>query len=76
MIVSWAATVDKDDGGGAARRQVMVNDVSRAYFYAERSRDMYIELPPEDPHHGEGFRKAQLVLIWDTRCGTQLAERA
>ena len=39
MIVSWAATVDKDVGGGAARRQVMVNDVSRAYFYAKCSRD-------------------------------------
>ena len=43
-IVSRAATFDSN---GQAR-ELMINDVSRAYFYAEATRCMYIEIPPED----------------------------
>ena len=45
LIVSRAATV----GQNGTHREMMINDVSRAYFYAEATRTMYIELPREDP---------------------------
>ena len=32
----------------------MINDVRRAYFYAKIQRDVYIEVPPEDPRAGPG----------------------
>ena len=38
MILSRAATV----GTGGTEREIMVNDVSRAYSYAEMSRPLYI----------------------------------
>ena len=41
IILSRAATWDHDGG----EREIMINDVSRAYFYAEATRCMYIELP-------------------------------
>ena len=44
-MLSRAATVD-DDG---EERELMVNDVSRAYFYAKCTRDIDIEIPLEDP---------------------------
>ena len=51
----------------------MVNDVRRAYFYARIKRDVYIELPKEDPMHGKGMLgKLRLCLygIRDAaRCG-------
>ena len=30
-------------------KQVMINDVRRAYFYAPATRDVFIEIPDEDP---------------------------
>ena len=45
VILSGAATWDRDGG----EREIMINDVSRTYFYAEATRCMYIELPREDP---------------------------
>lgn len=45
LIISRAATV----GPGGQRKEIMINDVSRAYFYARCTRDLYIELPKEDP---------------------------
>ena len=43
MILSHVAT-----GAGSSLRQIMINDVRRAYFYAAATRDLYIELPAED----------------------------
>ena len=45
VIHSRAATVD----AGGQEREIMVNDVSRAYFYAKMTRPLYIEIPKEDP---------------------------
>ena len=45
VMLSRAATVD----AGGKERERVVNDVSGAYFYAKCTRDIYIELPPEDP---------------------------
>ena len=44
-MVSRTATAD----ARGEERELMVNDVSRAYCSAKCTRDMYIELPPEDP---------------------------
>lgn len=53
-IISDAATLRKHENKvNRAKRQLMINDVARAYFYAPCTRDVYIELPPEDdagPH--------------------------
>ena len=46
LILSHAATTDDDQPG--RRRQVMINDVRRAYFYAKQKRIIYIEIPKED----------------------------
>ena len=46
-IISDAATLRKHENkANRARRQLMINDVARAYFYAPCTRDVYIELPP------------------------------
>ena len=45
LVISRAATLDES---GRAR-EITVNDVSRAVFYAECTRCLYIELPAEDP---------------------------
>ena len=45
LIMSRAATMGED----ARARNIMINDVSRAYVYAECTRPMYIEIPKEDP---------------------------
>ena len=60
-MVSHAAT----NSGDGKSRQVMVNDVRRAYFYAKIARDVYVELPKEDPDHGKGMLgKLKLCLLW------------
>ena len=56
MVVSRAATLD----GNGQEREIMINDVSRAYFYAEATRCKYIELPKEDP-------KADPNMLWRLR---------
>ena len=50
LVLSNAAAWTK--GKGKVRKNVMVNDVRRAYFYAKVSRDIYIEVPKEDPNAG------------------------
>ena len=34
---------------------ITINDVRRAYCLAKIQRDIYIELPTEDPDHGKGL---------------------
>ena len=46
---------------------VMVNDVRRAYFYAKINRDVYIELPKEDPEYGTGKLGKLKLCLYDTR---------
>ena len=62
LIVSWAATT------GTERREVMINDVRRAYFYAKATRDIYIEIPEEDRKPGDENKLAKLNLcLYGTR---------
>ena len=61
LIVSRAATTDK-------ARHIMMNDVRRACFYAEASRDIFIELPEEDETYGKGDPEGKLKLcLYGTR---------
>ena len=45
LVLSRAATIGKR----GKKREIMANNVSRAYFGAECTRLMFIELPNEDP---------------------------
>ena len=45
----------------------MINDVSRAYFYAEATRCMYIELPAEDPLHDKIMLGRLRLCLYGTR---------
>ena len=67
MILSRAATID----AGGEQREIMVNDVSRAYFYAKCTRCMYIELPEEDPEYGTGKVGKIRLCLYGTRDAAQ-----
>ena len=63
LILSRAATIGED----GKVREVMVNDVSRAYFYAECTRVMYIELPKEDPEYDPDKLGRLRLCLYGTR---------
>ena len=46
---------------------LMINDVRRAYLYAKVQRDVYIELPKEDPDHGKELLGKLKVCLYGTR---------
>ena len=46
---------------------MMINDVSRAYFYAEAIRTMYIELPKEDPLYDPSMLGKLRLCLYGTR---------
>lgn len=59
LVLSKAATVVE----GEEKNDIMINDVSRAYFYAKSTRCMYIEIPPEDPKtHPDDLGRLRLCL--------------
>ena len=63
VVISWAAAKIAD----GSRREVMINDVSRAYFNAQSTRDIYIEIPEEDTEK-EGDQIGKLnVCLYGTR---------
>ena len=63
LILSFAASVSED----GAHRELMVNDVSRAYFYAAVRRSLFIELPPEDEEARAGEVGRLNVCLYGTR---------
>ena len=63
LIISHAATYS--DGG--PQRVIMINDVRRAYVYANITRGVYIELPKEDPKHGTGLLGKLKLCLYGTR---------
>ena len=68
IIISNAATIDRGGGQGRERRkELMVNDVSRAYFYAPATRNIFIELPDEDEYAQEGEVGWLNVCLYGTR---------
>ena len=62
-ILSRAATVDEK----GQCREIMINDVSRAYFYAEATRCMYIEIPQEDPLYDPNMLGRLRLCLYGTR---------
>ena len=61
LIISHAATYNATKP--EERRELMVNDVSRAYFYARSTRCLYIEVPAEDPEaHPDLLGRLRLSL--------------
>ena len=54
-------------GRSGERRSVMINDVRRAYFYAHIQRDVYIEVPPEDPNAGPDVLGKLELCLYGTR---------
>ena len=48
IVLSWAATVKVQHS--KHENEVMIHDVRRAHFYERASRNLFIELPDEDPN--------------------------
>ena len=66
MILSDATT--GEGGAGRHTKCLMVNDVKRAYFHAECTRDVYVQLPEEDVGAGEEGLCGKLQLsMYGTR---------
>ena len=63
LLISKAATKMH----GEAENEVMVNDVSRAYFYAKCTRCLYVELPAEDPEAHPDFLGRLRLCLYGTR---------
>jgi hypothetical protein len=61
MVLSRAATV------GGSEREIMVNDVSRAYFYAKMTRPLYIEISKEDPKASPELLGRLRLCLYGTR---------
>ena len=54
--------------------RAMILDVKRAFLYGETKRDIYIELPPEDPMYGKGlYRSTAKSYVRYTGCTTGVA---
>ena len=51
---------------------VMLSDVKRAYFNAFAQRDLYVELPKEDPKYQDGWVGKLRLALYGTRDAAQL----
>ena len=65
MVISEAATWG--EGESNKRKSIMINDVRRAYFYAKATRDIYIEIPAEDPEASPGKLGKLRLCLYGTR---------
>eukprot|EP00973_Karenia_brevis_P039952 5514950-Karenia_brevis.AAC.1 len=69
MIISIAATRNQR---GKIHRKIMVNDVSRAYFYAKSDAPTFVKLCEEDTGEGEQDMCGELrVSMYGTRKAAQ-----
>ena len=57
-------------------RELMINDVSRAYFYAPATRSLFIELPDEDDEAQEGEVGRLNVCLHGTRDAARARPRS
>ena len=48
-------------------KEIMINDVSRTYFNAPATRDIYVELPDEDDEKEPGQIGKPNVCLYGTR---------
>ena len=58
-LISKAAS--EDPKGVSDPLKILLIDVSRAHFYADATRDVYIELPAEDPRSQDGVSCGKLL---------------
>ena len=65
MIVSHASTIYL--AKPQDRREIMVKDVRRAYFYAKQQRLVFIDLPKEDDEAKEGEVGQLLLCLYGIR---------
>ena len=65
MVLSYAATMEN----GEDKKQILIADVKRAYFYALAKRLLYIELPKEDELGGPGMLGKLRFNLYGTRDG-------
>ena len=68
MLLRYEGTEARTGRGRDRRREPMVNDVSRAYFYAPATRNLFFELPKDDyeAHEGEvGMLNVCPYGTWD-----------
>ena len=63
LVMSKAATVVE----GEEKNEMMINDVSRAYFYAKCTRCMYVEIPTEDPEAHPDYLGRLRLCLYGTR---------
>ena len=52
---------------GEPGNEIMINDVSRAYFYAKCTRCLCVELPAEDPEAHPDFLGRLRLCLYGTR---------
>ena len=64
-VLSFAATRVAEEPD--QRRCVMINGVRRAYLYARARRDIYIEIPAEDPDGGPDVLGKLELCLYGTR---------
>ena len=68
LLISEAATVRPQK----RLKKIMVNDISRAYFYAPARRSVFIEVPEEDKDPGDGDVVGELRMsLYGTRDAAQ-----
>ena len=53
--------------GRGHENEIMINDVSRAYFYAKASRNLFVEIPSEDPLKKPGMIGRLKLCLYGTR---------
>ena len=51
---------------------IMLSDVKRAYFHALARRDLYVELPEEDPNYKPGWVGRLRLALYGTRDAASL----
>ena len=49
------------------RKAIMINNVRRAYFYARATRDLYVEIPPEDDKAGPNVLGKLGLCLYEIR---------
>eukprot|EP00973_Karenia_brevis_P017402 2386238-Karenia_brevis.AAC.1 len=69
VIISIAATRNQE---GRIDKQIMINDISRAYFYAPSEKPTFVEICKEDFEPGDEEKCGELqVSMYGTRQAAQ-----
>ena len=72
LIVSRAGTWDN----AGCEREIMINDVSRAYFYAENQVHVHRDSCRGPIARSQHVGPIEVMLVWNPGCRIELAKRA